>query len=659
MVRILGGLVAAIVIAVGGFFGFQFYAQHRVVNEIDSAFEQIRATGGKASHGKVSFDLLNRTVTIADIATQTAAQPPVSVKIASIIASGVSQPDTARFSANSIEAVDVEVGAAMGPQPGSSVTYKAPRITVKEFSGPASLQQQPPSSSAAELYRSAIEQFAGISAASISIPSIAGTMNFGAALQDGNFTYSGFEVQDIKDGKIATAKVDGFTFTATTLEKGKTQKIAGDLTNLTMLDFDAMTIAATFDPQRANDDRYYRAYRQFSIGSYVLTSGQSMRMRIEGFTFDDVGLRPSRIKLPALLAVLPPGGAAPTPAQAQDLIEKVAGFYEGIRIGNAEARGISMEMPDGPIKLSAMRFNLENGKIREFAFEGLDTRTQKGPVKVGRFALKSLDIAGLMRLGALYSNPAQRPSPDQALGLLLLLEGAEVKGLVAPYKNSNKPITIDAINLDWGQFVGPIPSKARLTAKLTGPIDPTNPASKPILAAGIDTVAIDLDLGAAWTEASRAFALEPVSLELGGLFKASARVSLANVPREAFSPNPAQATAMAAQIDAGTLEFVLRDMGAVDLALAQYARTQNVSREAARRAIVDNIKASGEQTGVANPDAATVVAALTRFVETPGQTLIIKLTPLGKVPVLQLTQLLQTDPLLALAQFRIEASTGL
>src|SRR5204862_116092 len=163
MVKILGGLVAAIVIAVGGFFGFEFYVQHRIVNEIDGVFEQIRATGGKASHGKVSFDLLNRTVTIADIATQTAAQHPVSVKIAS-------------------------------------------------------------------------------------------------------------------------TQVDGFTFTATTLEKGKTQKIAGDLTNLTMLDFDAMTIAATFDPQRANDDRYYRAYRQFSVGSYVLTPGQGMRMRIEGLT---------------------------------------------------------------------------------------------------------------------------------------------------------------------------------------------------------------------------------------------------------------------------------------------------------------------------------------------------------------------------------------
>ena len=42
-----------------------------------------------------------------------------------------------------------------------------------------------------------------------------------------------------------------------------------------------------------------------------------------------------------------------------------------------------------------------------------------------------------------------------------------------------------------------------------------------------------------------------------------------------------------------------------------------------------------------------------------GQTLTIKLTPLGKVPVLQLMDALSTEPIIALAQFRIEASTGL
>ena len=243
--------------------------------------------------------------------------------------------------------------------------------------------------------------------------------------------------------------------------------------------------------------------------------------------------------------------------------------------------------------------------------------------------------------------------------MLALLEGVELKGLVAPYKNTGKPVNIDTVDLSWGQFIGPIPSRVRLTAKMAGPVDARDPAQTPLVQAGIDAVALDLDLGAAWTESSRAFVLEPVAIELGSLLKATARVSLANVPRGVFSLNPVQASSMAAQIEAGTLELALRDLGAVDLAIAQFARAQDISRDAARRAIVDNIRANGEQIAGSNPDAVAVVEALIRFIENPGQTLIIKLTPLGKVPALQLIQLLQNDPIVALAQFRIEASTGL
>ena len=71
MVKILMGLAAVVVIAVGGFFGFEFYTQHRVAGEVETAFEQIRAGGGKASHGKVSFDAdAAERVRIADIATE-------------------------------------------------------------------------------------------------------------------------------------------------------------------------------------------------------------------------------------------------------------------------------------------------------------------------------------------------------------------------------------------------------------------------------------------------------------------------------------------------------------------------------------------------------------------------------------------------------------
>ena len=71
------------------------------------------------------------------------------------------------------------------------------------------------------------------------------------------------------------------------------------------------------------------------------------------------------------------------------------------------------------------------------------------------------------------------------------------------------------------------------------------------------------------------------------------------------------------------------------------------------------MKAGGEKAVAANPDAMAALQALARFLESSGQTLIIKLTPRAKVPALQPIQLLKTDPLIALAQFRIEASTGL
>jgi hypothetical protein len=658
MAKILIGVVAAIAVAVAGFFGFEFYMQHRVAGDVEAAFDQIRATGSKASHGKVSFDLWSRTVTIADIASESTAQPPLSVKIAGFTASGVSQPDATRFSADTIEASGVEVGATMADQAGWRATYKVPRITIKDYSGPGSPQRPPASSSAIDAYRFVLEQLASATASSVIIPSVAGTVNVGAKVTITDFVYSGLALNDIKNGKVASMKADRLVFSANTEQAGKAVKVTGELANAASYDFDAGAVAAALDPQKANDDQIYRIYRQMTTGPYTLTFGQDVSFIIGGITVDDIGVRPSRMRFPALMAAIPPPGIVPTPAQMRDMTEKLAGLYEGTRVGNAELRGLSIETPEGPFKLSAIRLNLENGKIGEFAFEGLDARTLKGPFKVGRFALKSLDIAGLLRMSALFSNPAQKPPPEQLFGLVPLLEGVEVKDFAAPYQDSTRQVNIDTFSLNWGQFVGPIPSKAHLTAKMSGPVDATDPRQTVLIAAGMDTLALNIDLGAAWTEASRTFALDLGTAELGGLLKASARVALANVPREVFSVNPLQAATAAAQIEAGTMEITLRDIGGVDLAVAQYARIQNVRPDEARRAIVDNIRATGAKVMATSPDAAPIADALARFIENPKGTLTLKLTPRAKAPAMQLIQALKTDPSIALAQFRIEASTG-
>ncbi|HJZ21233.1 MAG TPA: hypothetical protein VJ226_09765, partial [Bradyrhizobium sp.] len=408
-------------------------------------------------------------------------------------------------------------------------------------------------------------------------------------------------------------------------------------------------------PKRANDDRYYRFYGQTTAGAYTINSPQGPQMRIEGLTIEDVAVRPSRLQLPALIALRSQLGT--TPAQAREFLEKLAGAYEGVRIGNTEIRGLAVETPQGPFRLSTIRLNMEDGKFGELAIEGLDARLPNGPFKIGRFALKSLDVANLLRMSALFANPAQRPPPDQMLGFIRLLEGIEVKQVTVPYKNTNKPVNIDSLDLNWGQFVGSIPTKAHLTGKMSTPVDATDPGQKLLAAAGLDRVAVDLDLGAAWTEASRSFTLEPVTLELNGILKASAHLSLANVPRQLFSINPGQA-AVAETIEAGPIEIMVRDTGGVDLAVGLYARSHNVSRDDARRTIAGDIRNDGTDAATTNPDAAAISDVLARFVENPQGTLTLKLTPRGSVPAMQLIRTLKTDPNAALAQFQAEATTG-
>jgi hypothetical protein len=434
MVKILMGLAAVVVIAVGGFFGFEFYTQYRIAGEVEAAFEQIRAGGGKASHGKVSFDLRSRTLRIDDIATESATQPPVRLKIAGVTASGVGQPDAGRFSADTIEASDIEIGSSLAGPTDGKFTYKMPRLVVKDYSGPASMPRPSASTSIIDAYRSGLEQFAAVSAASVSAPSLAGTINFGAATS-GEFVYSGMALQDVKGGKIAVMQIERASFTINTQHAGKPDKMTGEMANLASRDFDAAALAAVLDPQKANDDRYIRAYGKTTAGPYTVTSAQGLRMRIDAMTLDDVAVRPSKLQLPALLATIQAAGTAqPSPTRAHELIERAAAIYEGMRVGTAEMRGLSAETPQGPLKLSAIRFNLEDGKIGEFAFEGLDASTPKGPLKLGRFALKSLDIANFMRVSAQFANPAQQPAPELIAGLFPLIRGVEIKGVTAPFK---------------------------------------------------------------------------------------------------------------------------------------------------------------------------------------------------------------------------------
>jgi hypothetical protein len=664
--KILIGLLAALVVAVGGYFGFEFYLQQRIASDIEATFASIRASGAKAEHGKVTFDLWHRTVTIAGLSGELTAEPPVSLKIGRVVASGVSQPGDGRFAASRIEVTDFEAAGTIGAGGGLRTSYRAPRIEVSDYSGPAGPTRQLEASNLADVYRFALEHFAAVTARTLAVPTLTMKLDStasGAAAGIGDYTYAGVALRDIKDGKIASSTVERVFFTLAMNAGGKTENLTGEAENLAASDFDSFAMLALLDPARAKDDAYYRVYRKLTAGPYSASLQKGVKMRVDGVTVDDVGLRPSRLQFSQLLAIVetaPPPGTTPTLEQTRDLITKAAGIYEGIRIGGATVRGFAMETPEGAFKMAAVQLaSLENGKIAEFALEGFEGKAPQGPVKLGRFALKGLDVANLMRTAVQFSGTRREPSPEQILGLLALVEGVETSNLVAPYKNTGNPVTVDTLNLSWGQFVGAIPTRARVTVKMSGPVDASDPEPfNALAAAGLGSASVNLDLGAAWNEAGRSFAVQPGTLEIGNVLKAALRLSLANVQRGAFSLNPLQAAVMAAQIEAGPVELTLRDTGGIDLAIRQQARQQGVSVEDARRAMTDKIRENAMQLAAANPDVMAVAGALIQFIENPRGTLTVTLTPRGKVVTIDLIQAMKASPVAGLARFQIEATAG-
>lgn len=130
----------AAVLGASGWFGFNLYVQHRATSEVEAAFEQMRSGGGKASHGKITFELATRTLTIEDIDVAPANQPQAKIKIAGIKGTGVRLIDDARFSADSIDITGVEI-AMDDVGPGKlKVAYKVPQTTLRDYAGPSTFK---------------------------------------------------------------------------------------------------------------------------------------------------------------------------------------------------------------------------------------------------------------------------------------------------------------------------------------------------------------------------------------------------------------------------------------------------------------------------------------------------------------------------------------
>ena len=113
--------------------------------------------------------------------------------------------------------------------------------------------------------------------------------------------------------------VDRVVFASTMEDGGKKQTMTGEIADMAAYDFDAAATLAMFDPARAKDDKVYRAYRQVKAGAYTVTMSDGVRARIDGMTASELGIKPSKLQFPQIVAALdaiPHGPARQTDAGA-------------------------------------------------------------------------------------------------------------------------------------------------------------------------------------------------------------------------------------------------------------------------------------------------------------------------------------------------------
>jgi hypothetical protein len=262
-----------------------------------------------------------------------------------------------------------------------------------------------------------------------------------------------------------------------------------------------------------------------------------------------------------------------------------------------------------------------------------------------------------MRSAARSAAPGQQPGPDQLMSLLRALEGIEIQGAIVPHQNGGKPVEIDTAKISWGEFVGAFPTRVRVALHVSGPI--TNGDAEPfnqLLASGMTTATVDLNAGARWNEASRLAELSPFSAKLANVGSIEVNATLGNVSASAFTLDTDTFMAAMAAVEVGPIEIVVRDLGGLDLKVAEVARTQHLSPDAARRMLVETATRPSAALVASSADLAGLADAVSHFMEAPGGKLSISITPKGRVLLLPLLATAQGDPATTLAQFRIQSS---
>ncbi|MCK0208781.1 hypothetical protein MWN33_12150 [Starkeya koreensis] len=635
--------VALLVAGVGGYLGFTAFVAHLARSHVDAVLANLKAGGVDAQAGTVSYDVIAGRFELHDLSLSAPGQG--TLKIASFVADGVERPSPTRIFAHDVAIEGIAFDGPLPLAPAVEASYRAPRIELAAVEIPAT--EPAPGTP----WQVAMDVFEKVTTDRVSIPgsTVRTTSGTGDQRIETEVMHGAATFEMLKDGRFARASVAPSRFTV-----GGAPRYAGSgsVGDILAEEVDLSALLILLDPERREAATQFRTlYGAVTVAGYDIAAGDGLKQSWERLELRDVAIRPSAIPAEELFALgrqmqaLAARGEKLPPADAARLMEALASIYDGgLRVGSATFEGLRGAMPDGG---TATLATLKAGPFDEGRLDTLTLEKLKGTEPGGApFRLDRLAVGGL-RPGAALTLAAQiTHEPDALLewpaSLFGLVGTIELDGAEGP-TGSGEPVSIDRLALSWTGEPDALPTRLSASLRMTGPtgaVDP-NQSAFALVPGQVGRASIAADIGAAWNEAAGTATLDPFYVEVSDAFSVTAKLSLSEVDDSVFSTEPDEAMAGIGHVNLAGLDITVTDSGLYQEKLDDAAKEQGMSADDIRQLIAGFADLLLAQAVTDRPELGPAVQAFVDFVQHPGSTLALRITPrAGPLPMLAIVEAL-------------------
>jgi hypothetical protein len=633
-------------VAAGGYFGLDTYAQHEGERQVEEIFLDLAIAGVMADHGTVDFDLPSRRLEVADIKLY--APGTDGVRIGRLAASGLWLSSNGRIRADRIELANVAYDEPGAPAGGIKTTFRASSMVVGDYDGPAS--PAPSGTAPGPFLLSFLETASATSlaASQVSIETGAGQGRdaFAVRLDLGETRLSG-----IVNGRVANVEIGLSTLFLEEpgIKSGYFAK--NDVARTVIRNIDVAALAFLADPARRDAEN--AAHTLFeSIEAYdstIMSDGGNVQ-KLGKMSIGKLAVWPAGLRLEQLVAgfmrkvdLEARGRKLPDDEMAALLTDLIsfrdAVDWNGLAIENVTAKG-----PDQlDLAIRTVRVDQMVGELPAiFAVEGVSGILRTGqPVKAERVAFTGTGAEEAGKPGVEAASGAVAiGDPATALRQLSSVRGVQAHGVVVG-STPDDLLQVDELQLDTSDYLDFMPSKMAVHLRMSAPaalLAASQPPFPVLAALGMPRVALSFDGTFDLDADDRTLAVAP-SLAIDGAFSSTLKLNLDDVDPTFFTAaKDVETSGKMLAFRLTGLEFTLEDAGIYQLKLTQLARDGGVQENDIRLPLLQQADSIGGSFVSAKPDLAPARKAIMEFLSNPRGKLAVRITPKGSLPLAALAQ---------------------